>query len=257
MVFNRQSDPGPYGAWELKATYQRNMLLSLMLITIVSLALVLLSYAVGLHDRPAVIAPDVFEVDGGVFDIAPPPRFRPEPPAAAGGNSRSARADLNRMVIPEPVADSLFDELDDDLIQADRDQLAKQVDGRLIGEEPGDADENGTDGTAGFRGTYGYEWPASDSFVALEIQPEMLTKNQVKYPDLARRIGLEGSLWLQVLIDEKGTVVKAEVLITSEIVLFDEAALEAAWENKFSPGIQNGRPVAVWVKYKVDFVLRE
>ena len=35
----------------------------------------------------------------------------------------------------------------------------------------------------------------------------------------------------------------------------DEAAVAAATDNVFKPGIQNGRPVNVWVSYKVEFTL--
>ena len=35
----------------------------------------------------------------------------------------------------------------------------------------------------------------------------------------------------------------------------DEAAVAVAHKCKFKPAIQNGRPVAMWVTYKVDFIL--
>jgi len=35
----------------------------------------------------------------------------------------------------------------------------------------------------------------------------------------------------------------------------DEAALDAAYKNKFKPGIQNNRAITVGVTYKVVFVL--
>jgi TonB family protein len=37
----------------------------------------------------------------------------------------------------------------------------------------------------------------------------------------------------------------------------DEAAVEAAYKCKFKPGIQNNRPIKVWVTYKVDFILEQ
>lgn len=35
----------------------------------------------------------------------------------------------------------------------------------------------------------------------------------------------------------------------------DQAALDVAYKHVFSPGIQNGYPVACWVSYNVEFRL--
>ena len=36
---------------------------------------------------------------------------------------------------------------------------------------------------------------------------------------------------------------------------FEEAALEAAYKSKYTPGMEGDRPVAVWVSYMVKFKL--
>jgi TonB family protein len=36
---------------------------------------------------------------------------------------------------------------------------------------------------------------------------------------------------------------------------FDEAAIKAALQRRYRPALQNGRPVAVWVTYKIVFRL--
>ena len=38
---------------------------------------------------------------------------------------------------------------------------------------------------------------------------------------------------------------------------FDEAAMEAAYQFRYKPAIQNGQPVAVWVTYQVNFLLKD
>ena len=60
-----------------------------------------------------------------------------------------------------------------------------------------------------------------------------------------------------MLIDTEGNVVEAGIAKSSEIDMLDEAALEVAHKNRFSPGIQNDRAVMVWVKYEVKFVLAD
>ncbi|MFH2204893.1 MAG: energy transducer TonB [Elusimicrobiota bacterium] len=37
---------------------------------------------------------------------------------------------------------------------------------------------------------------------------------------------------------------------------FEEAALTAAMKNRYKPAIQNGRPIPVWVSYRVVFELK-
>ena len=91
--------------------------------------------------------------------------------------------------------------------------------------------------------------------VVVEKMPVMIQEARPVYPKGALRIGLEGSAWIKALVDSRGVVRKAMVLRSSESVLLDEAALNAAFKCRYKPAVQNGRPVAVWVTYRVDFVL--
>jgi TonB family protein len=60
-------------------------------------------------------------------------------------------------------------------------------------------------------------------------------------------------VWVKALIDKTGSVRRAMVVKTSGTSSLDDAAVKAAYNNKFKPGIQNGQPVHVWVTYKVEF----
>ena len=57
------------------------------------------------------------------------------------------------------------------------------------------------------------------------------------------------------VMDKDGTVRQAMVGKSSGTQALDEAAVAVAPKNKFKPGIQNGRPVACWATYRVDFNL--
>jgi TonB family protein len=103
----------------------------------------------------------------------------------------------------------------------------------------------------------GEQYPGQDEFVPVEIMPEMVYQEKAAYPDVAEKGEKEGLVWIKVLIDREGTVRKALVHRTSGTLSFDESALEAAYKCKFKPGIQNGRPVACWVTYKVEFKLEK
>ena len=100
------------------------------------------------------------------------------------------------------------------------------------------------------------EYPAPDSFVACEMMPEMIYEHLPDYPHLAQTVGWEAEVWIKALVDKNGNVCDAMVLKSSGSKAgFDDEALKAAYKCKYKPGIQNGRPVPVWVSYKVEFIL--
>lgn len=102
----------------------------------------------------------------------------------------------------------------------------------------------------------GPEYPAPDSFVIYELMPEMIYEHQPDYPRIAQTAGLEGVVWIKALVDIDGSVRDAMIFVSSNAKAgFNEEALKAAYKCKYKPGIQSGRPVPVWVSYKVDFVL--
>jgi len=87
------------------------------------------------------------------------------------------------------------------------------------------------------------------------VYPEMIYQERPEYPRLAKSAGLTGTVWVKVLVDKDGTVRQAMVGKSSGTQALDEAAVAVAPKNKFKPGIQNGRPVACWATYRVDFNL--
>ena len=73
----------------------------------------------------------------------------------------------------------------------------------------------------------------------------------------AQKQGLEGFVWVGALIDAQGQV--AEAVIQQDANPdsgFGKAALAAAKKCRYKPAIDSdGKPVAVWVSYKVVFSL--
>jgi protein TonB len=102
-------------------------------------------------------------------------------------------------------------------------------------------------------------YPAPDDFVVVGSMPEMIYSAQPQYPEEAEHGGIEGEVWIRALIDEDGSVVDAAVQTSSDTdVGFEESALTAAKQYRYRPARdKSGNPVAVWVSYKVAFVLSE
>lgn len=98
---------------------------------------------------------------------------------------------------------------------------------------------------------------APPRFVAYEVAPKPLNESimrQGTYPEVARRLGIEGKLYLELWIDTKGTV--RNVIITKPLYpAIDKIAKERAYQLKFSPAMQNDKPVAVRLAYPVIFKL--
>lgn len=81
---------------------------------------------------------------------------------------------------------------------------------------------------------------------------EALYRN-LRYPEIARRAGIEGRVVVQFVIDENGNIHNPRV-VRSLGGGTDEAAIEAIRKTKFTPGRQRGR--AVKVEYTLTIVFQ-
>ena len=96
-------------------------------------------------------------------------------------------------------------------------------------------------------------------FVAVEEMPEPIggiaaIQAKIVYPEIAKRAGVEGRVYINAFVDEHGNVTKA-VVLKGIGAGCDEAALKAVKETKFKPGRQRGKAVKVQVSVPVIFKL--
>ena len=78
---------------------------------------------------------------------------------------------------------------------------------------------------------------------------------KVHYTEIAKRIGLTGTVYIEAAIDKKGNVVDAKIVRGIGGGL-DEISLNAVKQTKFKPGRQGSRPVKVKMTIPIKFVLR-
>jgi protein TonB len=77
-----------------------------------------------------------------------------------------------------------------------------------------------------------------------------------KYPDIARRAGVQGTVVLLVVIDRDGRVGEIEVLRSPDPRFgFDLAAVEAVKQWRYRPALLGGRAVTVQASVMVEFTL--
>jgi periplasmic protein TonB len=94
-------------------------------------------------------------------------------------------------------------------------------------------------------------------FVVHEEEPIPLKRVEPEYPQFALNAGIEGAVTIRAEVFEDGTVGAVEVVrsLQSGPGGLDEAAITAVKQWKFIPAENQGKPVAVWVSFDIDFQL--
>ncbi|HVZ38280.1 MAG TPA: energy transducer TonB [Candidatus Kapabacteria bacterium] len=83
---------------------------------------------------------------------------------------------------------------------------------------------------------------------------EAALRRAIVYPESAQRMGIEGTVIIRVLIDRHGRAVKT-LIDQSVRPDLDRAAADAVLKVVYTPAIQNGNPVPVWIQVPVVFRL--
>lgn len=96
-------------------------------------------------------------------------------------------------------------------------------------------------------------------FIAVEQMPELqgglaAIQQQIEYPELARKAGVEGMVVVQFVVDEEGNVTEPAVLRGIGAGC-DREAIRVVREAKFTPGMQRGRAVRVKMSLPIRFTL--
>lgn len=230
----------PIGAIELKRSYQKNMRNAVLFVTAgfaVIFALIALIRMLTYEEVPerTLIIRDISE-------LGPPPSVA----------SRQVQVRVQQEIaapkftLPEAVPD---EEVAEDFVVVSQEELA-EITAPVITEG---------EGTGNIQVEIPIEEyiPAPDEFVAVEEQPVKIKNVLPTYPEIARKAGVEGSVWVKVLITKDGTVKDARIAKESGANAgFEEAAIEAAKQTVWKPAMQNKQPVALWVTYEIKFTLK-
>ncbi len=246
MTTAREYVFAPYGAFELKRLYQRHMmagtLISASLPLMILAILVLLGALGGMHETPIAPAED----DPIVLRELPSPGLLNETPISQ--DVRVEKPKIPGIGVPEPVEDHLVTEIVVVPTLKDKEKLASAGDADVdIGQYgSGEIDVNEIFGN-----------PAPDEFIPRDEEPVLLSAPAPHYPEMARAAGVEGEVWVKILIDTEGKVIDAFVLKESGVNAgFEESSLAAAWNRVYRPAMQNDQPVKVWISYRVRFQLK-
>lgn len=102
--------------------------------------------------------------------------------------------------------------------------------------------------------------PEPDIFVIVEQMPELIgglasIQKKIKYPEIAKKAGVEGRVTVQFVVDEQGNV-RDPVVLRGIGAGCDEEAVRAVLQAKFKPGMQRGQPVKVKMSLPITFKLK-
>lgn len=92
-------------------------------------------------------------------------------------------------------------------------------------------------------------------YYKVEVKPKPINIPKPRYPELARKAGIEGNTVIKALVDIDGSIIDAQVLKSSGNQMLDQAALAAARKAKFTPAKQRDKYVRVWVSIPINFRL--
>lgn len=98
--------------------------------------------------------------------------------------------------------------------------------------------------------------PSPEDFVSYDRHPQALALPKPVYPEFCVGARIEGTAYVQILLNKKGEVVQVRIHRSSGNDALDEAALAAARGARFTPAYQGDTPVSVWVSLPFAFRVR-
>jgi len=234
------------GALELKRNYQRNMLLAIVVAAGTALGLMgAVALYVALQPNP-VRPPGTIIINPRVIDDVFPVGRLVQPPPISREHLAGAVPTIG---IPTPMPDEQVPEE----IAFVRPETFIPPQGFSADSLRGLPLQGGLD----FQIEHEERFPTPTEFVSVDEFPVQAYTEPPVYPALAGRAGIEGEVWVRAMIDTEGRVRDAIIQQSSGTKAgFEDAALAAAHKCRYRPAMQNKRPVALWVSYKVVFELK-
>jgi TonB family protein len=98
--------------------------------------------------------------------------------------------------------------------------------------------------------------PPMEKFISFEVAPQPLPdfSPQPKYPDIAQEARTPGKVIAYVYVDKNGVVKKFKIVKAVPKGLgFEEEVEKVIMKWKFTPAIQQGHPIGVWVSVPFNF----
>ncbi len=240
-----------YGAYQIRRRYDHNVIMSFLLTAGIVISFILI-YAMGTHQATKIVE-NIITDGGGITITNPPPPIQPprvqpppsQPPSRVDiltfTTTKDADKDTAVYVPKEPI------------------KPEKGPTGPLTTLPPGKGDsipktiippEN-----KGPKPVLQFVEKMPKFVGGDEAYQEFLDKSVI-YPSYCRENGIEGSVFVNFVVNEDGSISDVEILRGGDHRLEAEAMRVIKSMPKWHPGIQNGTAVRVLQNQRIKFVLR-
>jgi protein TonB len=235
---------GEYGATELKQKVQQFSLYGLILAAAIHFG------AIGTYwasvywgqEEPPTRMIKIMKYS----DLGPPPSISGANEAVAPSVSVAGPQARPSIGVPVPVPDAEVNPDQTFATQQELSAVGPETDGSGLGDGSAviEQDIQIEDDTA----------PAD--FVPYQQAPQIVKRVEPPYPDIARRAGLEGKVWVKIWVDKEGKV-RDVVIMKSDSEIFNQSVVDACKQWVWTPALMNSGPVAVWVAMNFVFKLNQ
>ncbi len=222
-----------YGAIELKEVKQKYMIYGLIISSVILFVGLGIYYATTLLGKEEAPVRTVRILK--YSELGPPPSIQGASAAVAPSVSAAAPMAKPSVGIPVPVPDA-----DVSPEQSFASQTEMSAVSGPVGEGAG---------------------AGSGAVIEQDVQVENIDEEEAPikriepvYPELARKAGLEGTVWVKLWVDKEGKV-KDVVILKSASEIFNQPAIDAAKQWIFTPAMMKTGPVSVWISLSFNFKL--
>ena len=239
-----QAAVAPYGRLEIKQVFSKNLVRGLLISVAIHLAVVGSYYLAQILGEDEDDIPTVTVRILKYSDLGPPPSISAAPPPPSVAVAAAAKPTVG-MPVPVPDAEVSAEQTiatQQELSNAPSPAVEQDAGGGMQIEQDIQIDPDAE--------------PGIDEFVPVEKPPQIVKRVIPIYPPMAMRAGLEGTVYVKILVDKDGKPKKA-VVIKSTTEIFNDAAVEAALQFIFTPAVMNNGPVKVWVAVPFKFKLKD
>lgn len=235
-----------YGAYLIRQTYSRHVIVSAA-ITVIVAALILAYPTIAEWIRGQQEAEEVVTKTVKYTDLAPPPPIENKPPPPKLDIPPPVKT-IIKYLPPQVTDKEIVEEEEMPTVEEikNNDVGAENIEGtgEVIFEEP--VEEVVDEGPGDQIFTVVEQMPEFEG--GLEAMMKFISKN-LKYPSAARRMGIEGQVFVQFVVDAEGKISEVKTIKGISAECDKEAERVIKMMPPWKAGKQNGKPV------KVRFVL--
>jgi protein TonB len=231
-----------YGAFELKKVYHRNFTSGLTIAVLIHLFIIgsyVFIESISKDDENNIPTVRILKYS----ELGPPPSLNDNTQEQIKVSAPEIKPNVG---IPKPVPDAEVKQEQTIATQSELNQVSAPI------------SEGTGNGSVQITKDLNVQAPDQDpdmnAFIPVEKEPEIVVAAKPDYPDIAKRAGVEGTVYVKILVEKDGKPKKA-VIVKSNADILNDVSIAAAMKCVFTPAIQNKRPIAVWVVMPFKFKL--